>query len=348
MEENEEPYFSCCLRCGKKRAFLSGSLLGIALTLILLFSTGFLRYSQDISNFSAVNQGIQSSPVSLRRRYPDAIIIGVKKGGTRALLDMLNLHPQVTAAKGEVHFFDKEENYERGRKWYLNRMPAPRSRAVKVVEKTPAYFVTSSVPERIIATLPNNRSVRLILIVRDPVTRSISDFTQLHNKRIARISAVNSPRTQTFEEFVLTDDGKVKESAKVLTVSLYDVHYQRWLEYFSKDQILVVNGDALIDGPLEELKRAESFLGVPSYFNDSMFYFNDTKGFYCWRKPRPWKKGTSNAIKSVCLGSAKGRTHPTVSNATIQALREYFRPHMKDFCNLSGLDCAWCDYRLHM
>ena len=346
MEDKGE---CCCPSCGKKRACLSGLLLGVALTVIVLFSGGFLRYSQEEeSNFSAVTEGMQSSPVSLRKRYPDAIIIGVRKGGTRALLNMLNIHPKVMAAKGEVHFFDRDENYKRGARWYVSRMPIPRSRDVKLIEKTPAYFVTPSVPQRIVTTLPNKSTVKLILIVRDPVTRAISDYTHLQSMRTAKVSATNSPKNLTFEQSVLTADGKVIESANITAFSLYDVHYQRWLEYFSKDQILVVNGDKLITDPFSELKRVESFLGLPSYFTESMFYFNETKGFYCWTKASPSKIGTSSATKSVCLRSTKGRTHPIVSNTTIQTLREYFRPHMQKFCNASGLDCAWCDYRLHM
>ena len=338
MEEGE----SYSSYCGKKRSCLSGLLLGVALTIILLFSTGFLRYSQEENDFGANNEVIQPFPVSVKR-YPDGMIIGVKKGGTRALLNMLNIHPQVKVARGEVHFFDREENYGLGPDWYLSRMPAVSSKDIKVIEKTPAYFVSPSVPQRIIHTLPNKKTVKLILIVRDPVTRSISDYTQLHSKRTARISAVNSPSTQTFEQSVLTSDGKVRESANLITFSLYDVHYLRWLEYFSKDQILVVNGDKLIDKPIDELKRAESFLGVPPYFEESMFYFNKTKGFYCWRKPR---RGKISETKPVCLGSSKGRTHPTVSNVTIHTLRQYFRPHMQTFCNSSGLDSAWCNYEL--
>ncbi|XP_037572213.1 uncharacterized protein LOC119454323 [Dermacentor silvarum] len=50
------------------------------------------------------------------RRLPQAIIIGVKKGGTRAVLEYLRLHPQVRAAGPEPHFFDK--HYHRGFDWY--------------------------------------------------------------------------------------------------------------------------------------------------------------------------------------------------------------------------------------
>lgn len=50
------------------------------------------------------------------RKLPDALVIGVKKGGTRALLEFIRLHPDVRAAGSEVHFFDKF--YEKGFQWY--------------------------------------------------------------------------------------------------------------------------------------------------------------------------------------------------------------------------------------
>ncbi|KAK2916624.1 hypothetical protein Q8A67_000998 [Cirrhinus molitorella] len=46
------------------------------------------------------------------KKLPQAIIIGVKKGGTRALLEALRVHPDVRAVGNEPHFFDR--NYEKG------------------------------------------------------------------------------------------------------------------------------------------------------------------------------------------------------------------------------------------
>lgn len=51
-----------------------------------------------------------------KRRLPQAIIIGVKKGGTRALLEFLRVHPDVKATGPEPHFFDK--HYHKGLHWY--------------------------------------------------------------------------------------------------------------------------------------------------------------------------------------------------------------------------------------
>lgn len=67
---------------------------------------------------------------STRQRFPDAIIIGVKKCGTRALLEFLKVDPKIRTTGmsvesflliinclgPEVHFFDK--NFARGYDWY--------------------------------------------------------------------------------------------------------------------------------------------------------------------------------------------------------------------------------------
>jgi len=58
------------------------------------------------------------------RRLPQCLIIGVRKGGTRALLEFLNLHPDVQAERREVHFFDRDTRYKRGIEWYRRQMRA--------------------------------------------------------------------------------------------------------------------------------------------------------------------------------------------------------------------------------
>lgn len=126
------------------------------------------------------------------QKFPDCLIIGVRKGGTRAFLDGLSLHPNIQTVRYEVHFFNNLSNYKLGLKWYLKKMPfislnqvnpfihlfIKRSKkSLKIsIEKTPAYFINKDVPIRIKKFNPN---IKLILIVRNPVIRMISDFTQV-------------------------------------------------------------------------------------------------------------------------------------------------------------------------
>jgi hypothetical protein len=52
----------------------------------------------------------------LTKKLPQAIIIGAKKCGTRALLKFIGAHPNVSTAGAEVHFFDRF--YHMGLDWY--------------------------------------------------------------------------------------------------------------------------------------------------------------------------------------------------------------------------------------
>ena len=110
-----------------------------------------------------------------KRRLPTCLIIGVRKSGTRALLEFLNIHPGLQAARKEIHFFDNDENFAMGSDWYRRRMPFSFPGQV-IMEKTPKYFTEPLVPERVKRM---NESIKMLLIVREPVDRAISDYTQV-------------------------------------------------------------------------------------------------------------------------------------------------------------------------
>jgi [heparan sulfate]-glucosamine 3-sulfotransferase 1 len=139
------------------------------------------------------------------QRFPQAIIIGVKKGGTRALISMLDSHPQVESARGEVHFFDRNETFRKGLRWYVHQMPftAPNEIAI---EKSPSYFIAPYVPHRLYSMSP---STKVILIVRDPIERTISDYIQLFNPdRIGK--------QRSFDDVVLDGPNHINDRAQVI------------------------------------------------------------------------------------------------------------------------------------
>lgn len=57
-----------------------------------------------------------STSTTAAKRLPQAIIIGAKKCGTRALLKFIGAHPNVSTAGAETHFFDRF--YHMGLDWY--------------------------------------------------------------------------------------------------------------------------------------------------------------------------------------------------------------------------------------
>ncbi|XP_056149048.1 heparan sulfate (glucosamine) 3-O-sulfotransferase 1-like 2 [Lampris incognitus] len=257
-----------------------------------------------------------------QQRLPGAIIIGVRKGGTRALLEMLNLHPDVEVAKAEVHFFNVEDHYQRGLTWYRAQMPFTLPSQV-TVEKTPGYFAAPHVPARI---WDMNPSVRLLLIVRDPAERLVSDYTQVLHNRLTQHKSY-----QPLEELLLRK-GRIDPCYKALQRSLYHQHLARWLEVFPREQIHVVDGDALIRDPFPELRKAERFLDLPPWISPNNFYYNTTKGFYC----------LLSAGHDKCLDESKGRLHAPLSTQAFRKLCHYFREPNKLFFDMVGRSFSWC------
>ncbi|XP_014035310.1 heparan sulfate glucosamine 3-O-sulfotransferase 3B1b [Salmo salar] len=255
------------------------------------------------------------------KKLPQAIIIGVKKGGTRALLEFLRVHPDIRAVGAEPHFFDR--NYENGLEWYRELMPKTLEGQI-TMEKTPSYFVTREAPARISAM---SRDTKLIVVVRDPVTRAISDYTQTLSK---------NPDIPTFESLTFKNrtTGLIDTSWSAIQIGIYAKHLDNWLQYFPMGQILFVSGERLISDPAGELGRVQDFLGLKRIITDKHFYFNQTKGFPCLKKA----EGSS---KPHCLGKTKGRTHPNIHPEVVQRLRDFYRPFNMKFYQMTGHNFGW-------
>ncbi|XP_076855476.1 heparan sulfate glucosamine 3-O-sulfotransferase 3A1 [Brachyhypopomus gauderio] len=257
------------------------------------------------------------------KKLPQAIIIGVKKGGTRALLEFLRVHPDIRAVGAEPHFFDR--NYENGLDWYRELMPKTLEGQI-TMEKTPSYFVTREAPARIHSM---SRSTKLIVVVRDPVTRAISDYTQTLSKK---------PDIPTFESLTFKNrtTGLIDTSWSAVQIGIYAKHLDNWLQFFPMHQILFVSGERLISDPAGELGRVQDFLGLKRIITDKHFYFNQTKGFPCLKKA----EGSS---KPHCLGKTKGRTHPNIHPEVVRRLRDFYRPFNMKFYQMTGRIFGWDD-----
>ncbi|XP_003464403.1 heparan sulfate glucosamine 3-O-sulfotransferase 1 [Cavia porcellus] len=257
-----------------------------------------------------------------QQQLPQTIIIGVRKGGTRALLEMLSLHPDVAAAENEVHFFDWEEHYRLGLGWYRSQMPFSWPHQL-TVEKTPAYFTSPQVPARVYHMNP---AIRLLLIVRDPAERVLSDYTQVFYNHRQKHKPYPS-----IKEFLVRSDGRLNVDYKALNRSLYHAHLQGWLRFFPLRRIHLVDGDRLIKDPFPEIQKVERFLRLAPQINASNFYFNKTKGFYCLR----------DSGRDRCLHESKGRAHPQVDPKLLHKLHEYFHEPNKKFFELVGRTFDW-------
>lgn len=263
----------------------------------------------------------------MKKRLPQCLIIGVRKAGTRALLTYLNIHSDVVVKGREMHYFDDDtidHTSSESLESYRKDMPYSFEHQL-TIEKTPAYFTEPEVPERVYRM---NNSIRLLLVLREPVERTLSDYLQITEGKIAK-----NKEYLSFEEHVFDKNGNINRSYKGINRSLYHKHLKRWLSFFRLDQIFIVDGEELVTNPASVLYDIEDFLGLSHEIKPSHFYFNKTKGFYCVKTESQQK----------CLAESKGRKHPQLDPDVRSSLKKFFAPHNQKLYNMVGRDFGWED-----
>lgn len=285
----------------------------------IISGSGFRRLLEEQARMST-----NASQGDMVRRLPSCIIIGVRKCGTRALLEFLSLHPSIVTAEDEIHFFNDDDRYRLGLDWYRSRMPHSRGQQI-TIEKTPGYFISHMAPSRIHRM---NSSVKLIVLLRNPTIRTISDYTQIYFNKLYKNETLDA-----FEDIVIDKESSgVNVRYKAVQISTYHHFFRNWLEVFPRHQIHVVDGDRLIVDPVDEIQKIENFLGLDHRVNYNILYFNSTRGFYCMRL---------NATYERCLGASKGRKHPDIEQSVIRKLNHYFHPHNKQLFEMLDIRFGW-------
>ena len=177
---------------------------------------------------------------------PTFLIIGTMKGGTTSLYHYLSVHPEVFMSETkELHYFVAEKNLSRGIGWYHQQFSAAGD-ARAVGEASPDYTkypLYQGVPERIASLIP---SARLIYVVRNPLARIRSHY--LHD--VAR----GRERRPIGEA--------VPGNEHYLAPSRYALQIERYLEHFSREQLLVVTSESLRHDRPAVMRRVHDFIDV--------------------------------------------------------------------------------------
>jgi hypothetical protein len=194
---------------------------------------------------------------------PAFLIIGVQRGGTTSLHSWLTLHPQLVSAKvKELHYFDVR--FYRGVNWYHSMFPLPfqLQTGQLTFEATPRYIFKPAAASRIHAYNPH---LKLIVILRNPVDRA---FSHWHLSLSRAEKHYRRHGTQTFDEIVdkqletmnLVD--RTGAPINFITCGFYYDQIMRYYALFNREQILILEHQALKCDPLKMLRQIEAFLGV--------------------------------------------------------------------------------------
>ena len=206
------------------------------------------------------------------RVLPDFIILGAQKAGTTTIYDNLVKHPAVHPCDiKEVHFFDT--NFRKGEDWYRGHFAtAPeKRRAVEngqawlTGEGSPYYLFHPLAPERVKLISPASR---LIVILRDPVSRAYSHYQ--HEVRKGR-------EPLTFEEAIRDEDSRLSgESERIIAGagSFAHQHYsykargcyarqlEAWFRQFPREQFHIMESGQLNRDFPGSFRQLHQFLGI--------------------------------------------------------------------------------------
>jgi sulfotransferase family protein len=177
---------------------------------------------------------------------PNFLVIGAAKSGTTSLYRYLRDHPQVVMAQSkELKFFTSRTRWGLGPGWYARQFEAAAD-AVAIGEASPSYTrypLHRGVPERVARVIPD---ARLVYLVRHPIERMRSHY--LH-------------RVLQGKEQAPLDDA-VLANPSYLDTSRYAMQLEQYLEWFTREQLLIVTAEALRSDRVDTLRRVCEFLGV--------------------------------------------------------------------------------------
>jgi hypothetical protein len=219
---------------------------------------------------------------------PAFLIVGTMKSGTSSLANYLNLHPEIYIPSMEIHFFERDSNYQKGIEWYESFFSRKKKKimekgydwylkyikksqekfflvnnnklkendsAIIFGEKTPTYSYSIKAAERIALHLPD---VKLIWIFRNPVNRAYSHY--LYNYS-------NGATLLSFDD-ILKIGGKSKnyhlgvDICDYLEMGIYSDQIRTYLEYFNKSKMYFLLFEEFIKNPVESIQNIYKFLNI--------------------------------------------------------------------------------------
>lgn len=206
---------------------------------------------------------------------PDFLILGAAKSGTTSLFYYLSQHPNILTPnrKKEVHYFDV--NYNRGIDWYRNHFPQSNKRNIGATgvrnlcfEASPSYMIYPPALERIKKDIP---SVKLIVLLRDPIERAYSHY--LHNVRRGRekLSFSEALETETKRTSIKSYTLKNLEFETIspgyryfsyIQTSLYAKKIENIFDLFEKKYVFLIKSRDLLSDPQQTTERVFKFLNV--------------------------------------------------------------------------------------
>jgi hypothetical protein len=191
---------------------------------------------------------------------PTFLCIGVQKSGTTSLINYLKQCPEIFIKNSESHFFDTTEPTESEIIKYENTF---NTNKLIVGEKTPSYNFLQYAIDRIYKYNPN---IKLILILREPISRAFSQYNMELNLNNKTLNDVNEEQIMIdFEKEENIKLSELKSNGKYYIIrGKYDEIITYILSKFSRENLYI--------GISEEIKENKQ-----KYYNDIIQFLGGEK-----------------------------------------------------------------------
>jgi hypothetical protein len=195
---------------------------------------------------------------------PNFLIGGTAAGGTSFLSAILVQHPQIFLPKlmrPEPHYFYKSWEYEKGLSHYLTRwFPEVPDQAIAIGERSSSYlFGGAAVAEKIAKQYPQ---MKLIFTLRNPIERTWANY---------RYTVLQGLDDLAFEDALRNETQRVRSQSGIWAEiqpynytgrGNYAAQLKEHLDFFPRENILLVKSELLSSQTDIELRKIYAFLGV--------------------------------------------------------------------------------------
>ena len=256
----------------------------------------------------------------------DFLIIGAMKSGTTSLHRNLRLHPAIGISRlKEANYFSS--NFVKGNSWYQKYL----ENGEKMGESSPSYAMRHLYPETASNIFSYNPNVKLIYILRDPVERIISHLHHdLYRDRF-KIDQVNEV---------------IRKDPDYINTSRYFWQLEAYLEYFRKENILLLDFKHLHQDLNKVLNQICEFIGLDEYdFSSESQKFYSTEKRYLIKQfdkaHRFNNKWFLKAYHTFFYFLNIKVQKPNLSPDSIKYIREQLDDDVNQLKSWSGMNFKW-------
>lgn len=216
------------------------------------------------------------------RHLPTTVIVGAQKAGTTQLYAYMVKHPRCYgAAEKEVDYFSKHP--KRPVAWYRSRFPWRRRvlrRQGHVIEASPSYLPTPSALRKMQTVLPN---ARIIVILRDPVSRAFSHYQHKKTRHLESRSFAEAVEAEIRTNAFPAQWGvALHEGAQPMLGYVARGYYALQLEMLNKmyrrNRILVLDSASLFADTAATCNRVFDYMGLEDFDVEPGKVYN--RGYY--------------------------------------------------------------------